>query len=258
MYAVIRTGGKQYRVAPDDVLQIEKVEAAEGEVIELGDVLMLSKNGQDVQVGAPVIDGARVAAEVIEQGRGEKIIVFKKKRRQNYRRKNGHRQALTTIRVLELLDSGDKSKKSASKKDKEAAKTGAAPKTSGSAKDAKAKRGESGKSESKPAAAADGKKAEARTKPKKAHAQKKSPDPAASGFKKLDAPQGEADDLKLLPGVGQKLAEKLNTYGIFHFHQLASMSEDDVNEMESELALRGRAKRDDWVGQAKQFMEEES
>ena len=99
MYAVIRTGGKQYKVAPQDVLQIEKIDGAAGESVTFRDVLMIAGEGEP-KVGAPVIEGALVSAEVVEQGRGPKIIVFKKKRRQNYRRKNGHRQSLTTVKIL--------------------------------------------------------------------------------------------------------------------------------------------------------------
>ncbi|MFP4536758.1 MAG: 50S ribosomal protein L21 [Dichotomicrobium sp.] len=242
MYAVIRTGGKQYRVAPDQEVQIEKIDAAEGERIEFDDVLMIGKDGGDVQVGSPRVDGARVSAEVLEQGRGDKIVVFKKKRRKNYRRKNGHRQHLTTIRVLEVLGAGDKAEKkpgeSTGKKAEPGEGMGAA-----AAKGTKAK-AESGKSGAKSA------KAESDKGKSKASAKAK-----AAGFEKLDAPQGEADDLKKLPGVGPKLAEKLNDYGIFHFHQLAAMSESDVEEMDSALELKGRASRDDWVGQARQMLE---
>jgi large subunit ribosomal protein L21 len=102
MYAVIRTGGKQYRVAPNDILEIEKIPGAVGETIELSDVLLVGDEG-DIKVGAPLVEGAAVAAEVIEQGRSDKIIVFKKKRRTNYRRKKGHRQELTIIRIVEIL-----------------------------------------------------------------------------------------------------------------------------------------------------------
>jgi large subunit ribosomal protein L21 len=109
MYAVIRTGGKQYRVAPDDVLDIEKIPGAAGDIVEFGEVLLVGGDGEP-QLGAPLIAGASVAAEVVEQHRGEKIIIFKKKRRQNYRRKNGHRQSLTLIRVTEILTGGAKSK----------------------------------------------------------------------------------------------------------------------------------------------------
>jgi large subunit ribosomal protein L21 len=105
MYAVIRTGGKQYKVAPEDVLQIEKIGGAAGETVTFHDVLMVSDDGQ-ANIGAPLVTGASVAAEVVEQTRGPKIIIFKKKRRQNYRRKNGHRQDLTTVRILGISTGG--------------------------------------------------------------------------------------------------------------------------------------------------------
>ncbi len=105
MYAVIRTGGKQYKVAPEDVLQIEKVEGAAGEAVQFPDVLMIAGEGEP-KVGTPLIAGAAVSAEVVEQGRGPKVIIFKKRRRQNYRRKRGHRQDLTTVRILDILADG--------------------------------------------------------------------------------------------------------------------------------------------------------
>jgi large subunit ribosomal protein L21 len=105
MYAVIRTGGKQYKVAPQDVLQIEKIEGAAGDAVNFSDVLMVAGDG-DPHVGSPLVSGALVSAEVVEQARGPKIIIFKKKRRQNYRRKRGHRQDLTTVRILEILTGG--------------------------------------------------------------------------------------------------------------------------------------------------------
>lgn len=114
MYAVIRTGGKQYRVAPEDIIEIEKVSGEAGEIVQFGEVLMLG--GDSPQVGAPLIDGASVAAEVLEQKRGDKIIVFKKKRRKNYRRKKGHRQHLTAVRITEILTGGKKPSKTAAAK----------------------------------------------------------------------------------------------------------------------------------------------
>jgi large subunit ribosomal protein L21 len=99
MFAVIRTGGKQYRVAAGDVIKVERLaDAVPGSTIALDEVLMVGEGG-DAKVGAPLVAGASVAAEVIAQDRGPKIIVFKKKRRQNYRRKNGHRQDLTVLRI---------------------------------------------------------------------------------------------------------------------------------------------------------------
>ena len=107
MFAVIKTGGKQYKVAPNDVLRIEKIAGEPGDTVELGSVLMVG--GEDgLTIGAPLVEGAAVAAEVIEQGRADKIIVFKKKRRKNYRRRNGHRQHQTVLRITEILTGGKK------------------------------------------------------------------------------------------------------------------------------------------------------
>jgi large subunit ribosomal protein L21 len=142
MFAVIRTGGKQYRVAPNDIIEIEKIAGKPGDIVELGEVILLGGDGGP-KTGSPTIAGALVAAEVIEQKRGEKIIVFKKKRRKNYRRKNGHRQSLTALRITEILTDGKKPSKQAAKPEpKKAEKAPAA---------AKAK-SETAKSETKPVA----------------------------------------------------------------------------------------------------------
>jgi large subunit ribosomal protein L21 len=98
MYAIIRTGGKQFKVAPGDTLRVPSIAAEVGDTITIDDVL-LGGADDDVKVGAPLLDGASVKAEVVAHGRGEKIIVFKWKRRKNYRRKQGHRQGYTEIRV---------------------------------------------------------------------------------------------------------------------------------------------------------------
>ncbi len=115
MFAVIKTGGKQYRVAANDLLKIEKVEAKVGEIVEIGNVLAHGE-GENVTFGAPFVDGAMVTAEVVEQGKNRTVIAFKKRRRQNSRRKIGHRQLQTTVRISEILVGGAKpSKKAAAK-----------------------------------------------------------------------------------------------------------------------------------------------
>jgi large subunit ribosomal protein L21 len=98
MFAIIKTGGKQYRVASGDVVTVDKLAGAAGDAISFGEVLLVT-DGDDVKVGAPTLSGAAVAAEVVEQTRGEKVIAFKKRRRQNSRRKRGHRQELTVVRI---------------------------------------------------------------------------------------------------------------------------------------------------------------
>ncbi|HTT79670.1 MAG TPA: 50S ribosomal protein L21 [Stellaceae bacterium] len=105
MFAVIRTGGKQYKVAPDDVIAVERLDGEPGATIELADVLMVADGGA-VSMGAPLVAGASVSAELVEHRRADKIIVFKKKRRHNYRRKNGHRQHQTVLRITEIRTGG--------------------------------------------------------------------------------------------------------------------------------------------------------
>jgi large subunit ribosomal protein L21 len=109
MFAVIKTGGKQYRVAADDVISVDKVKGDLGEIIQFGEVLVVG--GDSVTLGAPMVAGASVAGEVIEQGRGATIIAFKKRRRQNSRRKRGQRQEFTRVRITEILTEGAKPSK---------------------------------------------------------------------------------------------------------------------------------------------------
>ncbi len=120
MFAVIKTGGKQYRVEPNDVIRIERLDGEAGDEIAFDNVLMLG-DGDEVKVGAPQLAGATVIGTVVEQARGPKIIVFKKRRRKNSQTKNGHRQDLTTLRITEILTDGKKpSAKKAAKPAKKA------------------------------------------------------------------------------------------------------------------------------------------
>jgi large subunit ribosomal protein L21 len=100
MYAVIKTGGKQYRVAPNDVIKVEKIAGEAGSTVELTEVLMLG--GETPRLGTPLVAGARVMATVLEQAKAPKVLVFKKRRRKNYRRRMGHRQLLTVLRVTDI------------------------------------------------------------------------------------------------------------------------------------------------------------
>jgi len=115
MFAVIKTGGKQYRVAANDVLKIEKVAGDVGDIVEIGQVLAHGE-GDQVTIGAPLVDGASVTAEIVAQGRARTVIAFKKRRRQNSRRKRGHRQLETTVRIAEILAAGAKPAKKAEPK----------------------------------------------------------------------------------------------------------------------------------------------
>ena len=170
MFAVIRTGGKQYRVAAEDVIKVEKVKGDPGEIVQFGEVLVVG--GDDVTLGEPTIAGASVAAEVLEQGRGAKVIAFKKRRRKNSRRKRGHRQEFTLLRVTEILTDGAKPTVTARAKperkpkpavaaseDGDDAEESAAPKAKAAKKPAKAAaKKPAAKKADKPTSAAKGKK----------------------------------------------------------------------------------------------------
>ena len=111
MFAVIKAGGKQYRVAAEDVIRIDRVVGEPGEVIEFGEVLLLG--GDSPQIGAPTVSGASVAGEVLQHTRGDKVIAFKKRRRKNSRRKRGSRHEFSMIRITEILTGGAKASKTA-------------------------------------------------------------------------------------------------------------------------------------------------
>jgi len=132
MFAVIKTGGKQYRVAAEDKLKVEKVPGEPGDIITFGEVLIVG--GDSPTLGAPTVSGASVAAEVLSQARGPKVIAFKKRRRKNSRRRRGHRQEFTLVRITEILTDGAKPSKKAApkrvkkpKKDEKAEGEGTAP-----------------------------------------------------------------------------------------------------------------------------------
>jgi len=168
MFAVIKTGGKQYKVAEKDVLVIEKLKGDAGDSIVFSDVLMVGTEGK-MEIGTPLVDGASVVANVVRQTRGKKIVVFKKKRRKNYRRKAGHKQDLTLVEITDILTGGKKPAK-AKPAVKPAGKKPAAEKSAPEAKKAedkpakkaapKVKAEPKAKAESKPKAAPKAKKTE--------------------------------------------------------------------------------------------------
>ena len=188
MFAVIRTGGKQYRVAKDDKIVVEKLTGEPGAMVELADVLMIGDDGKAPTVGSPVIDKAAVFAEVVEQSRADKIIVFKKHRRKNYRRTRGHRQEQTVLRIVDVSPTGTRPKAGAKAK--------AAPKT-----DTKPK----AEPKEKAAPPAETKKTEARA-PAKEEAKKKpaAKKPAApKAAAKKDAPKKKPAAKKKAPAKGK-------------------------------------------------------
>ena len=222
MYAVIKTGGKQYRVAPGDTLFVESLEAGEGEAVALDQILMIV-DGDKVSVGSPTVDGADVQAQVVAHGRGKKVKIIKFRRRKHYRRQAGHRQNFTQLLITSI---------------------------NGVAAPAKA----ASKSPAAKSAPVDTSKADKKPAPAKAAAASTA---AASteAPKFLDAPNGEPDDLKKISGVGGVLEGKLNALGIYHFSQIAALTDDEISNIDTHLNFPGRIKRDDWVGQAKNLAE---
>ena len=226
MYAVIKTGGKQYRVKPDDVIDIEKVYGEAGDVVEFTEVLMLG--GDSPQIGTPFLPGVTVAATVVEQWRGKKVIIFKKRRRHNSRRKNGHRQEISSVRITEIMTGGKRAEGAVVKPVEAKEPSGGAVKRAAAAKMAgKAKAAKTG------AKAGSG---------------------AGRAFTLLSAPEGAADDLTLIGGVGPKNAEALNAHGIYHFWQVAAMTSADIDNLEEAIGFKGRVAREDWIEQSKELM----
>ena len=224
MFAVIKTGGKQYRVAANDLLKNEKVEANVGDIVEIGHVLAHGE-GENVTFGAPFVDGALVTAEVVEQGKNRTVIAFKKRRRQNSRRKIGHRQLLTTVRIAEILLGGAKPAKKAAVKAEAKAEVAAEAKAEAAPKEAKAKKEAAPKAEVTAETA------------------------AAPLFK---APKGEPDDLTVIKGIGPVAAKDLNEQGIITFAQLAKLTDKDVAKIDEHMPFSADQIKD-WREQAKEL-----
>lgn len=151
MFAVIKTGGKQYRVAADDKIKVARVAGEPGDIVEFGEVLVFG--GDNIQLGTPTVSGVTVAGEVVAHDRGPKIIAFKKRRRKNSRRKRGYREEFSLVRITEILTDGKKPEKKARPERKETAKEAAAPAEGEAAAAPKAKKAKpAAKKTAKPAA----------------------------------------------------------------------------------------------------------
>ncbi|KIC48793.1 50S ribosomal protein L21 [Tateyamaria sp. ANG-S1] len=222
MFAVMKTGGKQYKVQSGDTLRVEKLAANAGDKVQFNEVLMVG--GDSPVVGSPVVAGAGVQAEVIEQIKGPKTINFVKRRRKHSsKRTKGHRQQLTLVKITDILASG------ADKSGVMAAENGAGFGVAAAPVAAK------------PAKKAEAPKAEAKAEPKK-EAKKAAPKADAAG-----------DDLKQLSGVGPALEKKLHDAGVTTFAQIAAWTEEDVAAMDEKLSFKGRIEREGWIDQAKEL-----
>ncbi|WP_294612563.1 50S ribosomal protein L21 [uncultured Roseovarius sp.] len=214
MFAVLKTGGKQYKVSSGDLLRVEKLAADAGEKVQFNEILMLG--GDAPVVGAPLVEGAAVQAEVVDQVKGDKVINFVKRRRKHgSQRTRGHRQQLTLLRVTEILAKGaDKSGVKA------AIGAGSVSATAVAAAAKPAKKAAAPKAAAKPAAKA-----------------------AAGG-----------DDLKKLSGVGPALEKKLHENGVTTFAQIAAWTDADVADMDEKLSFKGRIEREGWIAQAAELI----
>jgi large subunit ribosomal protein L21 len=227
MFAVLKTGGKQYKVRSGDVLQVEKLSADAGETVQFNDILMIG--GDAPVVGAPMVADAGVQAEVLDQIKGVKTINFVRRRRKHSsKRTKGHRQKLTLVKITEILAAGAGAsgvKAALGGTTAPAAAVDAAPKKAAS------KKAEAAKTSAPKA------KAEATPVAEKAKA---APAIAATG----------GDDLKKLSGVGPALEKKLHANGVTTFAQIAAWGEADITEFDEKLSFKGRIEREGWVAQA--------
>lgn len=244
MFAVVKTGGKQYRVVAEDTLKIEKVAGEVGDFIELSEVLMVGE-GADAKIGAPLVDGAMVSAEILSQSRARKVIAFKKRRRQNSRRTIGHRQHHTLLRIAEILTDGKKaSKKSAAPKKAAPAKEKAAPEAKVAPKKETAKKEE-------PKKAAPKKEEAKKAEPKKAAPKKEAKSEAPAAGKPLfKAPAGDKDKLTDIKGIGPVAEKQLYEQGITTFAQIAGLSAADIVKVDEYMPFSA-AQIEDWQAQAK-------
>ncbi|GAB4388167.1 50S ribosomal protein L21 [Albidovulum sp.] len=231
MFAVLKTGGKQYKVQAGDVLRVERIAAEAGEKVQFNEILMIG--GDKPVLGAPLVKDAAVLAEVIDEIKADKVITFwKRRRKHSSKRTRGHRQKLTLVRVTDILASG-------------AEKSGVKIAIGTHAARVAAHGGEAAaRPAAKPAKAAAAK-AEPKAEPK----------PAAKAAPKAAA-KAAADDLKRLSGVGPALEKKLIEAGVTSFAQIAAWSEADIAEFDEKLSFKGRIAREGWVEQAKKLAAE--
>lgn len=226
MFAVLKTGGKQYKVQSGDMLRVEKLAADAGEKVQFNDILMLG--GKKPVVGTPMVADAAVQAEVIDQIKADKVINFVKRRRKHgSQRTKGHRQKLTLVKITDILASGADASGI-----KAALGAGSVP---AAAPSAPAKKPAKAKAEKAPA-------------PAKAPAAKKAAKPA-----KAEAAPAAADDLKKLSGVGPALEKKLNAAGITSYAQIAAWTDADVAAIDEQLSFKGKIEREGWIDQAKEL-----
>jgi large subunit ribosomal protein L21 len=217
MYAIVEIAGQQFKVAKDQKVFVNRLATEEGKKVSFDNVLLIG-DGDKVTIGAPAINGAQVGAKVVKHLKGDKVIVFKKKRRKGYRVKNGHRQSLSEIIIESIVASGAKKAAPAKKAEPKKETKAAAPKAAPVKKEATAPKAAPVKTEA----------------PAKKAAPKKS---------------AKADDLKKVEGIGPKIAETLTAAGIATFADLAKSTPAAISEIIA--GVRGNHVTDTWPAQAK-------
>ena len=239
MYAIVEIAGQQFKVAKDQKVFVHRLEGKEGDSISFDNVL-LTADGDNVTLGAPAIDGALVGAKINRHLKGDKVIVFKKKRRKGYRVKNGHRQSLTEIIIESITAKGGKKTAPAKKE---------APK-------AEAKK-ESPKKESKPA-----KEAEVSENLVSRAEHRAEDNKLEINIDKLlhsigTAPKADADDLKQINGIGPAYEKRLNEVGVYTYEQISKLKAADRDELSAlEGITREKIESEEWVKQAKALLKD--
>lgn len=284
MYAVVKTGGKQYRVKQGDKLRVESLDADEGDSITLDQVLMVGE-GAEVLVGNPVISSASVSATVVSHGRGKKINVIKFRRRKHYRRQMGHRQNYTELEITAINGgpAGAQSTSTAPAKS-QPAKADSTPATAPAPAALKFLDAPNGTPDDLKIILGIGSVLEEKLNDMGVYHYSQIAEFTATDIeninthlnfpgrierdewipqaqnlvgggegrklKYLDGPEGEKEDLKLISGVGPVLEEKLNELGIYHFWQIAKFEQKDIDLVNDAMAFPGRIERDEWIAQA--------
>ncbi|MGO3183957.1 MAG: 50S ribosomal protein L21 [Aequorivita sp.] len=253
MYAIVEIAGQQIKVAKDQKVFVNRLPVEEGKSVSFDSVLLIG-DGDNITIGAPAINGAQIGAKVVKHLKGDKVIVFKKKRRKGYRVKNGHRQALSEIVIESIVASGatpakkDEAKKATPKKE-----TKAAPKKETAKKaEAKPETKKATSSKKKEVEVSENLVTRAENRAEEAHVEIDIDKVLHSIGTAL---KGDADDLQMINGIGPVYEEKLNELGIYTFEQISKLKAADREELSAiDGITRDKIESDEWVKQAKELL----
>lgn len=276
MYAIVEIAGQQFKVAKDQKVYVHRLQEDEGKKVTFDSVLLI-EDGSDITIGAPAIDGAAVEAKVVQHLKGDKVIVFKKKRRKGYRKKNGHRQYLTELVIDSIIASGAK-KATKKEEPKKASPKAAEPKTKQAPVEVSA--ASKPKAEKEAAKKAVSKDVSKEAAPKKPVAETRKTGNEVEVSENLvtraehraedqhieinvdkllhsigTATKAEADDLKEINGIGPAYEKKLNDIGIYTYEQISKLKAADKDELSAlEGITREKIEAEEWVKQAKDLL----